>query len=570
MDDKTDREPAFELHESATLTYEQWKVDFLRVVLRITSLVFLIAIISAWSTNPLASNLLYVFLVTLMAIAALTRLPYSVGAFVLLSSLFVGGTNILLIWGINADATMIFLGTIALTTLLFERRAELFALALTVGTIFFVAQSTISGQHILSGWVGLGEEFYSAMVATWIDWIVYAVDLIAVSLILIFAIRLLKGKFSEVFNEAKNSLGKLSHAGTELEQRVQERTAELEHATRVIANRAEYLRNVAEVSRAAASFQELDSLLPAITSQISQSLGYDGVSIYLLDEQQEHAILAASNFEAALSLLPQGYRIDVSDDSLLGFVTRGGQPRIASDSGLESVAFSSPAFPGVLSEIALPLRSSERVIGALDIQSTQRNAFNPEDISVLSILADQVAIAIQNANSSDQAKRALRDAELATRQLTGQAWKNYPALVQAKGYRYDGLGSQPLKQTSGLRIDADAVQIPIQLRGQVIGRLKLNKVDPQHQWTEDELAVARATAERVALALESARLLDEAQGRAARERTIGEISAKIGASVRTENILKTAAKELNQILEGAEVLIRLKTDEQDRENLEIL
>jgi hypothetical protein len=168
-------------YESATLSYEQWKNDFLRVVLRASSVFFLIAVISAFSVNTLSANILYIALVVILAIAGFVQLPYSIRAFVLLTSLFIGGTNLLLLWGVESEASMIYLGAISLTALLFERRLEIMTLFMTAISILLIAALTINGQHILSGWSGLSNEFYAILVARWIDWIVYLIDVLTVA-----------------------------------------------------------------------------------------------------------------------------------------------------------------------------------------------------------------------------------------------------------------------------------------------------------------------------------------------------------------------------------------------------
>ena len=105
----------------------------------------------------------------------------------------------------------------------------------------------------------------------------------------------------------------------------------------------------------------------------------------------------------------------------------------------------------------------------------------------------------------------------------------------------------------------NTVAVPILLRGETIGTLTV-QVPPQERISSDQIDLIKAVAERVAFSAENARLFNETQKRAERERLITEITSKICTSVRTETILKTTAKELNQLLDGAEVLIKLKTD----------
>jgi hypothetical protein len=99
------------------------------------------------------------------------------------------------------------------------------------------------------------------------------------------------------------------------------------------------------------------------------------------------------------------------------------------------------------------------------------------------------------------------------------------------------------------------------LRGTKIGSIKLNSIDPLRVWTEDEIAVLQAAAERTTLAIENARLLQDAQKRAAKERTIGEISSKISGLVNIENILETAIKELGTTLTDTDISIQFNQED---------
>ena len=99
--------------------------------------------------------------------------------------------------------------------------------------------------------------------------------------------------------------------------------------------------------------------------------------------------------------------------------------------------------------------------------------------------------------------------------------------------------------------------MPVQLRGQTIGRLKLRRTDASHKWTADELAIIESTAERVAIALEGARLLEDAQKRASRETFLSEMASKLGASFQLDSILRDTVEELGQTLKGTKITFQL-------------
>ena len=345
----------------------------------------------------------------------------------------------------------------------------------------------------------------------------------------------------------------LSHAQTDLHAR----TVELTATNELLQKRSERLRAVAEVARTASSVQNFDRLLPLITSIISHQLGYYHVGIFMVDEQKQYAILRSANTDGGLKMLARGHRLKVGEQGIVGFVTQTGMPRIALDVGQDAVFFNNPDLPNTRSELALPLKVGESIIGALDLQSNEADAFNEDDVSLLIILADQIAIAIQNALSSEQAQRALREAEIASSQVSGLAWTGYKETIRTKGYRYDGVKSEALKEATRSNKEDASMFVPVQLRGQTIGRLKLKASDSSRQWTEDELAIIQATAERVALALDGARLLEDAQKRAARETFLSEMATKLGASFQLDSILRDTVEELGQTLKGSTVSFQL-------------
>jgi len=359
---------------------------------------------------------------------------------------------------------------------------------------------------------------------------------------------------------SRMSLNQLESANASLnytQNELQDRTAELVVSNKQLKNRTQKLHAIAMVTRTVASIQDFDLLLASITGAISKELGYYHVGLFLLDEQREFAILRSANTDGGLKMLESGYRIPVGQIDVVGFVAQTGQPRIVLLTGEGSAVLHNPALPETRSEIILPLKSGNHVLGVLDIQSVEANGIIEDDISTLSILADQVGITIQNSLLYEQSQNALRRADIASLQSSTQAWKGYEKSIQTRGYRYDGIKSEALKDAKQSNKGSSSLLIPIQLRGQTIGRFKLNPSDPLRQWTDDELIMVRATAERVALALEGARLLDEAQKRATREAFLSNVSTKLSASFQLDSILRDTVQELGETLKNSTITFQL-------------
>ena len=338
---------------------------------------------------------------------------------------------------------------------------------------------------------------------------------------------------------------------------LQKRSAELLMANRQLENRTNKLQGIALVTRSAAVIRRFDVLLTSLASIINKHLGYYNVSVFLLDEQNEYAILRSTNSDVGQKMLNNGYRIPIRQSSLISFVRQTGLPRSIRSTDDRPTFLHRLELPQTQSELLLPLKSGEQVIGILDFQSTEPGDFTEDDISILSILADQVAVTLQNLLLYEQSQSALRRADTASLQTSAEAWKRYKEAIQMQGYRYDGIKSEPLKAAKPSGNGTNALAVPIEIRGQTIGSFKLNPSDPARRWTDDELAMVRATAERVALALEGARLLEEAQKRATRESFLSDVSTKLSTSFQLDSILRDTVQELGQTLKNSTITFQL-------------
>ena len=543
-------EPALisEVLNSAAFS-DRWRENFLKIVLR-AAVIFGGVMFAYTFLHSNDFRILAAYAAILLLLLAVTFVPvsYSIRASVFSGLIFLIGATILFGYGISADASTFLLAFITITALLFDYRGSLIALALSIIIMAIIGWMAFNG--IL--------KFIGAPAGNVADWIIYGLDMSVPGAVIILAVFFLKREFNKVLHQVREVFQAFQAEHAQLEERVAERTADLMKANQKTTEQASRLRTVAEVSRSAAAISEQDRLMNVLTNLISQQLGYYHIGIFLLDEPREYAILSASNSEGGARMLARKHRLQVGQQGMVGYVTSSGLPRIALDVGADAVFFNNPDLPETRSEMCLPLKVNEIVIGALDIQSTEANAFTEEDYSVLSILADQVAIAIQNAKSNEETKRALQEAEFSFSQLTGHAWRKFSRERDVKGYRFRGIKAEPIQGQSSEAKANGQINMPIRLRGQVIGNLKLNRTDEGQSWTEDELAMAQATAERVALAMENARLLEEAQRNAVKEQRISDITSKISQSINLRNVLQTAVEELGHVIPGSDVVIQFQ------------
>jgi GAF domain-containing protein len=313
-------------------------------------------------------------------------------------------------------------------------------------------------------------------------------------------------------------LGKMKN---DLEDRVEQRTSELTTRTDELALRSKDLENanlrlqkrsaqfeaISRVSRSIAAVRDLSTLLPDVAATISESFGYYHVGIFLLDEAGKYAVLRATNSEGGRRMLQRAHKLQVGEQGIVGLVTGSARPRIALDVGDDIAYFDNPDLPETRSEMALPLKSGEKVVGALDVQSKEPNAFGHEDVDLLTLLADQVNLAIENARLFEETQRSLAEAEAFSRQYLREGWGRLTAQQQLVGFRYDTTGASPLNKPvpvsngedrSRLTPDLSQLAIPIELRGEILGDLVI-QAPGGRKWTQDELDLIRAVADRVAV-----------------------------------------------------------------------
>lgn len=257
-------------------------------------------------------------------------------------------------------------------------------------------------------------------------------------------------------------------------------------------------------------------------------------------------------------MLKRGHQLKIGEQGIVGYATGSGKPRIALDVGEDIVYFNNPDLPETHSEMALPLIISGEIIGALDVQSTEPNAFSHEDVDVLSTLADQVSLAIQNARLYDQMQRSLVEAEAISRQYFREAWNQLTQDQKVTGFRYTAGGTIPLdnnhKQDQKEDGERKTVSVPIVIRGENVGMLEV-LVPAQERVKPDQMDLIRAVADRVAIFAENARLFDQTTLRAERERLVAEITTKIRGTNDPREMIQIAVEELREALDVSQIEI---------------
>jgi GAF domain-containing protein/HAMP domain-containing protein len=382
---------------------------------------------------------------------------------------------------------------------------------------------------------------------------------------------ILAASFNTMTSQLRDLIGSL-------ENRVSERTRDLEH-------RALQLQVTAQVAREAAAIHNPEKLIQDAVKLISEKFNYYHAGIFLInqassdstvdptgsEQRQLYAVLCAASSDGGRRMLNRGHQLRVGQQGIVGYVAGTGEPRIALDTEKDSAYFDNPDLPLTRSEMALPMKIGNRVIGVLDVQSKLANAFNSEDLETLQILADQLAVALENARLLAESQQALQELDEQYGQQVRIGWQRTLSTKyrQRVGYQIGSLGVKPLAEAaegSDKPQPADAelpsaliseISAPIEVRNQRLGTLNLRRQAEMGEWTEQDKSLIHAVVTQMSLALENARLLEEIRDRARQEELINQIVANTQNTLSLEGAMRIAIEEVVRVFNVNRARIRL-------------
>ena len=504
-------------------SYEQWRERFLRVVLQGSCILGFMAIVLYLFTpsSPLYKVLAVATYGILVLATLFTGLSYNVRAGVFLFLLFFAGLSSLVDYGI-ADASILFLGFIVMTGLLFAPRMGMYAIiAITVLLL------------LIFGWPN----------ASLVDAARLTAILLIVSLIIAIGLHTFQDEFAKTQRAARQTLATLREERSSLEARVEERTAGL-------ARKTEQLRATSYIARKTAEVQDLATLLETVAHLVTDQFGFYHTGIFLINENGNQVVLQAASSEGGQRMVERGHSLTIGMQGIVGYVAAQKKPRIALDVGTDAVFFNNPDLPLTRSEVALPLLIRNKVLGVLDIQSDRPQAFTVEDIDVLQTLSDQIAIAIENARLLDETQAAIMQLEALTSVRTQEAWTQ-KLRDQERAFTYTPLGLRAEKISSN---NNNAMSAPIILRGRKIGNISIARKG-DGKWSKLDEGLLAEVASQVGLAVDNIRLLEDATQRARQEQAVGRLAAQFSQSLDLDTLLQTAARELGQLPDVSEVSV---------------
>jgi GAF domain-containing protein/HAMP domain-containing protein len=352
---------------------------------------------------------------------------------------------------------------------------------------------------------------------------------------------------------------------TQLQQSYQQLETQIFERTESLNLRTTQLEASGYVSRRAAELSDLRSLLDETVRLISEQFNFYHAGIFLVDPEKQFVVLQSASSNGGQAMLKRGHRLAIGRQGIVGNVAYTKLPRLALDVGAESVYFDNPDLPDTRSEMALPLIVRGEVIGVLDIQSVQPNAFSKSDLNTLQTMADQIALSIENARLLSESQASLKQLAETNANSAYDVWQK-EAAEHANLYTYNPLGTA-VRKTDSSRLaqtsEGDVLLVPLALRGQKIGSIRLIRKDPDQTWSDDEKEIAETLSNQLSLAMENIRLLEESQRRAAREQIIGELTSAFTRSSDIEVLLQNAATEMSRILNASKTRIELSSEEAD-------
>lgn len=513
--------------DPSSFQYDRWRVTFLATVLRIIAGLGFILFLANLPILDRSEIITFLAVYIVLLAIAFAPLPYSLKASILIASTYVIGMFVIAQLGPWSGGTAYLLAANIFAALLFDRGADRWMFAINILSIAAVGLLNSLGYLTLSA--------PAAKDTSLPEWLSYLADYFFISAAVVWATYLLKSEFKTVTSRFQTAVSLLTTERAELEKRVEERTLGLRQKT-------DQLRAAAYIARQAAELDNLDALLKAIVNLITDQFGFYHAGIFLMNESGSEVILVAASSEGGRRMVEKGHSLKVGVEGIVGYAAYQKKPRIALDTGADPVFFNNPDLPHTRSEAAIPMIIHERVIGVLDIQSSQPAAFSADDMDVLETLASQAAVAIEKMRLLEEAQTALYQIEALNTARTRETWEQR-ARQGELAYTYTPLG---IRAGGKLENEENLLKIPITLRGQKIGVISIARKD-NSPWSQFDKEMVQEVAYQTGLALENMRLIEEATQRSQQEQTVSELALRFSQVMDVDALLQTAARELGQL-----------------------
>ncbi|PWB78035.1 MAG: hypothetical protein C3F07_01620 [Anaerolineales bacterium] len=375
----------------------------------------------------------------------------------------------------------------------------------------------------------------------------------------------------------------------------------------------------AEIARDISSSLDLDELLQKAVKLIRSRFEFYHAGVFLKDLSGEFVVIREATGEAGAQMKRAGHKLGVGSKSIVGFVASNGEQLIVNDTTRDATYYANPLLPDTRSEAAIPLQVGDRIVGVLDVQSTNLYAFSEENLRTLQILADQLAIAVVNSELFAETQEHLAQHRLLHHITTTAASgttldealqsavnglqvtlggdrvsilladreKKLLEVKAAVGYAPDvynlkvpvetGITGWAAAHRRTLRVNnvqedtryieassnsRSEMAIPLIYRSELLGVLNVESEQPG-AYTESDEELLGTLGGSLAAIIANARLLEQIRAQAERERVLFEITDKIRRTTDVETILTTTVSELTRATGAnrAKIKIGLKAKE---------
>ncbi len=497
-------------------------------------------IVGFFDTNNLFLQVIYIGVFLTLVSTIVFRLPYllKAGLFVVLPLML--GISSTINTGSHGDNIFFFLSYVFLSALLIGLRGGL--LAVVISEIIVLT----TGYLVLNDYFTLLDAL--APKGGVQEWATDSALLLLISLMVIAGIQMLQDGFKKAQTQNETMVERLEDSQKELDIRVSKQTSELNYKMNQLSAALLTIHGIAKV-------QDMDRLLNRAVQLISEHFNCYHVGIYLMNQRGDYVTLQAASSVGGKKLLENGYRLRVGTEGIIGFVAAEKRPRISLDGEKDTIFIDSPELSETRSELSLPLIVRSKVIGVLDLQSSEVDTFNYEDLDIFQTIADQIAITIENTRLLSESQLVISQLETISNENTRQNWKTELS-INNPIFHYSAVGVRPAERTVILE-GKNVLDIPIILRGQNIGKISLQRKSEFNKWTAQEENIAKEVAAQAALALENIRLVERTQQRANREQVIAGISTHVRETLDLDTVLRITAREIQQALSLQEAEVRL-------------
>lgn len=548
---------------SPTLTPSDWRAQVLDGLLYAAAGLGLPAAVSGSLTAIRDQQYarIAVFVVAFAIVLALAflrkPLPFQIRAIGLLTIAYGLGMDSLRSTALPGSGRVFLFAFCLIGVLLFGLRGGLVALGVSLLSVAAVAWGLASGALPFSSNVMASTDPSS--------WITGGVVFALLAGMLVVSLGILQ-------RGLESSVGRERQMVASLQAERERLQLELAARERGVERRARQLQVAAEIAKLAVEADDPRVVAEQAVERIRDSFGFYHASVFTLDETGTWANLTASTGEAGRRLIARAHRLAVGSASIVGWVTGNQLSRISNDVSQDPFHFKNPLLPETRSEMAVPLQAGGRLLGVLDVQSQERDAFTEDDVRAVEAIGHELAFALDSARKMRETQDELQKVDGLNRGRARESWARFaragvPMLLRVGGDGSQGpstLGDEAFR-TGHTALDATGreVAVPVVVQGEVVATIAARRLPTDPAWNSDDVTVLEAVSGQMGLSLENARQYSEEQRRVSELEVVNRISQGVSQMLRLDSLFRVVYAQIHQILPGVDVSIGLYTPAAD-------